>query len=108
MMSCLGCFADMELLLSLLSVTLIVLVPTPVTMISSILVPLGGSIWADLASYSDFVWLVSACLGDCRLHVALVEFDWFIGLFWLVSVSLLFWFGVGLLKYGCWVVINWY
>jgi hypothetical protein len=90
MLSCLVCFADMKLLLSLLSVTLTGLVPTPATVISSILVPLGGSIWADLASCSDSVWLVSACLGDCRLRVALVELDWFIGLFWLVSISLLF------------------
>jgi hypothetical protein len=82
-----GDYADMGLLLSLLSVTLTVLVPTPVTMISSILVPLGGSIWADLANCSDSVWLVSVCLGDFRLPVALVELDWFIGPFWLVSIS---------------------
>jgi hypothetical protein len=52
----LGLFADMELLLSLLSVTLTVLVPILVTVISSILVPLEGSIWADLAGCSDAVF----------------------------------------------------
>jgi hypothetical protein len=55
----LGLFADMELLLSLLSVTLTVLVPIPVTVISSILVPLEGSIWADLAGCSDSVFTCS-------------------------------------------------
>jgi hypothetical protein len=58
-----GDYADMGLLLSLLSVTLTVLVPTPITVISGILVPLGGSIWADLANCSGFVSLDSVLLG---------------------------------------------
>jgi hypothetical protein len=70
-----GDYADMGLLLSPLSVTLTVLVPTPITVISGILVPLGGLIWADLANCSGFVSLDSVCLGDFRLSVALVELD---------------------------------
>jgi hypothetical protein len=77
----LGVFCWYGTVLPLLSVTLTVLVPIPITVISSVLVPLEGSIWADLASCSDSVftcsvWFVGcciclACLVDLFLDVLL-------------------------------------